>query len=133
MSKPEFFITPGYGDHMLKEMHYSQAVKIGNRIETSGQGGWDDEFNFPVAIEDEIAKAFDNLTRTLAAAGASWEHVIHVNSYHVGGFPPGVNETMVKLFRHYMPQHSPIWTELGVATLGLPQMRIEIRVTAIIP
>lgn len=133
MGKPEFFITPGYGDFMLKELHYSQAVKIGNRIETAGQGGWDDQFNFPAALEDEIAQAFDNITRTLTTAGASWEHVIHVNSYHVGGFPPEVNATMVKLFLQYMPQHSPIWTQLGVAALGLPQMRIEIRVTAIIP
>lgn len=70
--------------------------------------------------------------RTLAHAGAGWEHVIHVNSYHVGGFPPEVNEQMVKWYRHYMPNHTPIWTELGVEALGLPAMRIEIRVTAII-
>ena len=35
---------------------------------------------------------------------------------------------MVKLFRHYMPNHAPIWTQLGVAALGDPTMRIEIRV-----
>lgn len=40
---------------------------------------------------------------------------------------------MVKLYRQYMPNHSPIWTQLGVAALGLPVMRIDIRVTAIIP
>jgi hypothetical protein len=28
MKKPEFFITPGYGEYMLNELHYSQAVKI---------------------------------------------------------------------------------------------------------
>jgi enamine deaminase RidA (YjgF/YER057c/UK114 family) len=31
-----------------------------------------------------------------------------------------------------MPNHAPIWTQVGVATLGLPAMRIEIRVTAIV-
>ena len=40
MSKPEFFATPGYGERQLRTFHYSQAVKIGNRVETSGQGGW---------------------------------------------------------------------------------------------
>ncbi len=40
---------------------------------------------------------------------------------------------MVRLFRHYMPNHAPIWTEIGVAALALPAMQIEIRVTAIIP
>ena len=68
----------------------------------------------------------------MATAGATWGHVVHVNSYHVGGFPPAVNETMTKLFRHYMPAHAPIWTQLGIAALGLPAMRTEIRVTAII-
>ncbi len=133
MDKPEFFVTPGYGEKALELLNYSQAVRIGNRVETSGQGGWDDNFQFPSAVEDEIAQAFRNVERTLATAGASWEHVIHVNSYHVGGFPPEVNETMVRLYRHYMPGHAPIWTQLGVATLGLPEMRIEIRVTAIVP
>jgi enamine deaminase RidA (YjgF/YER057c/UK114 family) len=120
MSQPEFFITPGYG-------------KIGNRVETSGQGGWNDDLQFPESLEDEIAQAFRNVERTLATAGASWAHVVHVNSYHVGGFPPEVNETMARLYRQYMPNHAPIWTELGVEALGHPAMRIEIRVTAIIP
>ncbi|WP_458375024.1 Rid family hydrolase [Pseudomonas pergaminensis] len=88
MSTPEFFVTPGYGEYMREHLHYSQAVKIGNRVETSGQGGWDDEFQIPTDLAEEIAQAFHNLERTLATAGARWEHVIHVNSYHVGGFPP---------------------------------------------
>ncbi|MCX8282366.1 RidA family protein [Phyllobacterium sp. 0TCS1.6C] len=132
MEKPEFFVTPGYGDYLRKELHYSQAVKIGNRVETSGQGGWDDDFNIPEALEEEIAQAFRNLERTLATAGASWKDVVHVNSYHVGGFPPEVNAAMVKFYRQYMPNHAPIWTQLGVEALGLPQMRVEIRVTAIL-
>ena len=132
MEKPTFFITPGYGDTLHKALHYSQAVKIGNRVETSGQGGWDDDLKIPASVEEEIAQAFHNVERTLATAGAGWEHVVHVNSYHVGGFPPIVNETMTKLYRQYMPNHAPIWTQLGVESLGLPEMRIEIRVTAII-
>ncbi|HEY9654058.1 MAG TPA: RidA family protein [Crinalium sp.] len=133
MNKPEFFVTPGYGEYMLNALHYSQAVKIGDRVETSGQGGWDDNLQIPASLADEIAQAFRNVERTLATAGAGWEHVFHVNSYHVGGLPPEVNEVMVRLYRHYMPNRAPIWTQVGVAALGLPTMRIEIRVTAIVP
>ena len=132
MDKPEYFVTPGYGDTLKKLLHYSQAVKIGNRVETSGQGGWNDDLEFPESLEDEIAQAFRNLERTLATAGAGWEHVVHVNSYHVGGITPEVNDVMAKLYRQYMPDHCPVWTQLGVAVLGLPVMRIEIRVTAVI-
>jgi len=132
MNQRKFFDTPGYGERQLKLFHYSQAVKVGNRIETSGQGGWDDDWRFPEPLEDEIAQAFRNVERTLASAGAGWEHVIAVNSYHMG-FPEEVNELMTERFRHYMPNHAPIWTALGVAALGDPKMRVEIRVTAIVP
>ena len=47
MNKPEFFITPGYGERQLRMFHYSRAVRIGNRLETSGQGGWNDNWEFP--------------------------------------------------------------------------------------
>nr|MDF0369535.1 Rid family hydrolase [Nodosilinea sp. TSF1-S3] len=86
----------------------------------------------PEFLADEIAQAFRNVERTLATAGAGWEQVVHVNSYHVSGFPPKVNEVMIRLYRNYMPNHAPIWTQVGVAALGLPTMRIEIRVTAIV-
>jgi hypothetical protein len=37
MNKPEFFVTPSYGERQLKLFCYSQAVKVGNPVETSGQ------------------------------------------------------------------------------------------------
>jgi enamine deaminase RidA (YjgF/YER057c/UK114 family) len=72
----------------------------------------------------------DRLVARMGTAGASWEHVIAVNSYHVG-FPEDVNQIMAERFRHHMPDHAPIWTALGVAALGHPKMCVEIRVTAI--
>lgn len=130
MSKPQFFVSPGYGQRFLEELHFSQAVRIGDRVEISGQGGWTDELEIPDQVEEEIAQAFRNVERALSLAGANWSHVYHVNSYHVGGFPPEVNATMTRLFRQNMPDNAPIWTQIGVDALGLPTMRVEIRVTA---
>ncbi|MFC3126012.1 RidA family protein [Pseudoroseomonas globiformis] len=132
MDKPEFFVTGGFGQRFREALHFSTAVKIGNRVETSGQGGWDDDLNIPEAIEDEITAAFRNIGLVLADAGAAWDHVVHVNTYHVGGFPPIVNQTILAMFRRSMPNHAPIWTQLGVEALGLPAMRFEMRVTAVI-
>ena len=132
MNKPEFFVTPGYGERQLNTFHYSQAVKVGNRVETSGLGGWVVDWCFPETLADEINQAFRNVERTLATTGASWEHVIAVNSYHVG-FPEEVNQIMSEQFRQHMQNHAPIWTALGVAALGDPKMRVEIRATAILP
>ncbi|MEH3143732.1 MAG: Rid family hydrolase [Mycobacterium kyogaense] len=129
-----FFATPGYGEMLRSERHYSQAVRIGDRVEISGQGGWDDHLNFPDLLEDEIARAFDNIERTLESAGATWRDVVHVNSYHVVSDPAGFdahNSVMIEQMRSRMPDHGPIWTETGVSTLAAPGMRVEIRVTAI--
>jgi enamine deaminase RidA (YjgF/YER057c/UK114 family) len=136
MSKTKFFATPGYGKTQLANMHYNQAVRIGDRIDTSGQGGWDDEFNFPELLEDEIVRAFENVARTLAEAGGTWRDVVAVDSYHIPESAESIGEShnrvMVAQFRERMGDRAPIWTQVGVSALGAPKMRIEIRVIAVV-
>ncbi|MCS7482457.1 Rid family hydrolase [Umezawaea endophytica] len=136
MAQPQFFATPGYGDTQLATMHYQQAVLVGDRIDTSGQGGWDDDFTFPESLEDEIVRAFDNVERTLATAGATWRDVIAVDSFHVASAADSIgdahNRVMVEQFRERMGDRAPIWTQIGVTVLGAPGMRVEIRVTALV-
>ncbi|MFJ6727174.1 MULTISPECIES: Rid family hydrolase [unclassified Streptomyces] len=121
---------------MLATLRYSQAVRIGDRVEISGQGGWDDDWTFPESLEDEIVRAFDNVERTLAQAGAGWPDVVAVNSYHLPSAPDTIgadhNRVMVAQFRARMGERAPIWTQTGVPALGAPGMRIEIRVTAVV-
>ena len=44
-----------------------------------------------------------------------------------------VSEAMSDCFRQWMPDHAPIWTEIGVKQLGAPDMRVEIEVVAYDP
>ena len=136
MVASQFFVTPGYGDTQLANMRYSQAVRIGDRVDTSGQGGWDDEFNFPATLEDEIVRAFDNVERTLVTAGATWHDVVSVVSYHIPesevSIGDGHNRVMVEQFERRMGKRAPIWTQIGVSALGAPTMRVEIAVTAVV-
>ncbi len=91
-------------------MHYHQAVRIGHRVEISGQGGWDDEWNFPEALEDEIVQAFENVERTLAEARATWRDVITVDSYHLPesfeSIGESYNRVMVQQFRKRIPDRA---------------------------
>ena len=131
MTEPIFFTPAGYGDMLRESFHFVQAVRTGDRVETSGQGGWFNDFTFPGTIREEIINAFANLTRVLEIAGASWKDVIHINSYHV----PMCEEAltlMTEQFRAHMPDRPPIWTCLGVPALGNSNMRVEIRATAIV-
>jgi enamine deaminase RidA (YjgF/YER057c/UK114 family) len=137
MSTVNFGITPGFGEKLHDALGYSGAVRVGDRVETSGQAGVDDDLVIPDSLEDEIIQAFDNVERTLATVGASWEDVIHVNSYHK--VAPGDeaigddhNMVMADQFRRRLNGRAPIWTETGVTVLGLAAMRVEIRVTAIV-
>ncbi|MER5458670.1 Rid family hydrolase [Micromonospora sp. NPDC002389] len=136
MTEPQFFATPGYGPWMLENRHYHQAVRIGDRVDISGQGGWDDQLTFPESIEEEIVRAFDNVERTLATAGATWRDVVSVDSFHVSDSPDVLGEVhgevMIEQFRKRMGDRSPIWTMIGVAMLAAPNMRVEIRVTAVV-
>ncbi|HZK05112.1 MAG TPA: hypothetical protein VFC82_04600 [Actinomycetaceae bacterium] len=49
MTNVEFFVTPGYGERNRDLFHYSQAVRIADRIELAGQAGWSDAWQFPEA------------------------------------------------------------------------------------
>ncbi|OAN42183.1 Rid family hydrolase [Mycolicibacterium iranicum] len=137
MPDVDFFVTPGLGETFRETRHHSQAVRIGDRVEISGQGGWADDLTFPDDLADEIVAAFGNVERVLATAGATWRDVVSVTSYHVlphdaEEIGNGHNDVMIDQFRKRMGDRAPIWTEIGVTVLGAANMRIEIQVTAIV-
>jgi enamine deaminase RidA (YjgF/YER057c/UK114 family) len=137
MTEPQFFDTPGYGDMLREQRHYRQAVRIGDTVHISGQGGWDDEFQFPEDLREEIARAFDNVERTLAEAGAGWRDVVAVDSFHVPLAADEIGDehatAMVDQLRLRMGDRAPVWTAVGVPALAAVGMRVEIRVTAVAP
>ncbi|OBG34145.1 Rid family hydrolase [Mycobacterium sp. E3198] len=137
MSVPEFFDTPGYGEIARSRYYYSQALRIGERIEISGQGGWDADFTLSVeSLEDEIVKACDNVEKTLAEAGATWRDVVNIHSYHVPNSDDSIGDqhmsVMVDQFRKRCGERLPLWTAVGVKALALPQQHVEIEVVAIV-
>ncbi|KAK9244186.1 Endoribonuclease L-PSP/chorismate mutase-like protein [Lipomyces tetrasporus] len=131
MSHLPYYNYEGFGKKQQQKFWYSQAVRIGDRIECAGQGGWDPETGvFYKEINAQIDQAFVNVELALKTAGGKgWEQVYRVNSYHV----PINNEAleaMVRNFKRYMPNHQPIWTCVGVTRLGEDDMRVEIEVVA---
>jgi enamine deaminase RidA (YjgF/YER057c/UK114 family) len=137
MAKPEFFYTPGYGEIARSRTHYSQALRIGDRIEISGQGGWDADFTLTAtSLEEEIVNAFDNVEKTLAEAGATWRDVMNIHSYHVPTADESIGvehmSVMVDQFRQRFGESLPLWTALGVEALAVPGQHVEIEVVAIV-
>ncbi|OAL23962.1 hypothetical protein AYO20_10812 [Fonsecaea nubica] len=122
----------GVGQANLKNLSVSQTARVGNRLEISGQGGWDPRTG--VVIEElgaQIDKAFENVDLALRdAGGAGWSQVYRVRSYHL---PLGKDamDHMVRNFRHWMPNHQPLWTCVGISQLGEEGMQVEIEVAAL--
>ena len=137
MSKPEFFDTPGYGEIARTRNHYSQALRIGDRVEISGQGGWGADFTLSAtSLEDEIVQAWDNVEKTLAEAGASLRDVVNIHSYHVPTADDSIGDqhmsVMVDQFGKRFGESLPLWTAVGIKALALTDQHVEIEVVAIL-
>lgn len=131
MSHLQYYAYKGVGERNRKTYRYSQAVRVGDRIECAGQGGWNPETGeYFKETNAQIDQAFKNVDLALKdAGGKGWSQVFRVNSYHL----PLNNEAleaMVRNFAQWMPDHQPIWTTVGVQRLGEDDMRVEIEVVA---
>lgn len=60
---------------------YSQAVRVGDLVFTSGQGGFDAEGNLVEGIEAQLRLALANLDASLRAAGASLASLVKITVY----------------------------------------------------
>lgn len=154
MSHLQYYSYEGVGVRNKAKYGYSQAVRIGDRIECAGQGecsntpvsriqvdlryyklgGWDPNTGvYYKEINAQIDQAFANVDLNLKdAGGKGWEQVFRVNSYHVPLNDEAL-EAMVRGFKKWMPDHCPIWTTVGVTRLGEDDMRVEIEVVAHVP
>lgn len=132
MSTLNYFNYEGVGKTNNKLYSYSQAVRVGNIIKCSGQGGWDAEGNIDKDdLKGQIDLAFKNVEKNLKDAGAKgWADVYSVKSFHIS--LSGSFDLMVEEFRKWMPDHQPTWTCVGVTELGIPGMIVEIEVEAYI-
>jgi enamine deaminase RidA (YjgF/YER057c/UK114 family) len=154
MSHLTYYNYDGVGKANQSKFKYSQAVRVGDRIECAGQGipfplppkytysyssghtdqyegGWDPSTGtIPREINAQIDQAFANVDMNLRnAGGEGWSQVYRVNSYHVPINDEAL-EAMVRNFHKWVPRHEPIWTCVGVTRLGEDDMRVEIEVVA---
>ena len=83
MSHLQYFDYPNFGTRAKRDLNSSQAVRVNNLIEISGQGGWDPKTEvIPDKLSDEIDQAFSNVQLALETAGGKgWEGVYKLRVY----------------------------------------------------
>ncbi|KAL2140163.1 hypothetical protein VTI28DRAFT_4179 [Corynascus sepedonium] len=131
MSHLACFCYKGFGEAKRQELWYSQAVRVGDKIEVAGQGGWIPETSeIHQDLSDEIDQAFANVDLALRTAGGKgWCQVYKINLYLTVMNEEAVG-ALVRNLKKWMPDHQPVMTAVGVAALGLEGMRVEVEVAA---
>lgn len=105
---------------------YADAVIAGDTIYLSGvvAGPAKDESDLTAGYD----RAFKHIAATLARAGASWDDVVDITTFHtdlaahIDGF------AAVK--KRYVKAPFPAWTAIGVSRLYEPSAVVEIKVVA---
>lgn len=120
----------GVGTTYPQQFGYSQAVRVGNLIKLSGQGGWDEQGKVPEDVSAQIQLCVENVDKALKAVDPSlgWKNVVQVRSYHIDfdASAMGLSEQ----FKRLKPGNGPAWMTVQVQKLLLPGTVIEIEVEA---
>jgi enamine deaminase RidA (YjgF/YER057c/UK114 family) len=117
--------------HALYEAHgYSAAIRSGDLLFVSGQVGSRNDGSPEPDFDKQVTLAFQNLEAVLTAAGASFDDIIDVTTFHTD--PDTQFETIMPVKNRFFPAAPhPTWTAVGVNWLA--GFDFEIKVIARIP
>jgi enamine deaminase RidA (YjgF/YER057c/UK114 family) len=126
-------IVPPSMQNIFQRFHYAPAVRIGPWLTCAGQVGRDANMQVVTGDEAQIIQAWENVKLVLNEAGAGFEHVYSMVTYHVG-----IQEqlqTFIEIKDRYLLRANPppTWTGIGVMALTFPGQIVEIQVNAYIP
>lgn len=117
--------------HALYEQHgYSAAIRSGDLLFVSGQVGSRPDGSPEPDFQSQVQLAFENLSNVLKAAGASFDDIVDVTTFHTDPEQqfPAIMEVKSKAFSK---KPYPNWTAVGVTWLA--GFDFEIKVIARIP
>ena len=117
--------------HALYDAHgYSAAIRSGDLLFVSGQVGSRADGSAEPDYPKQVERAFQNLAAILEAAGATFDDIIDVTSFHTD--PEHQFEIFMAVKnRYFKTKPYPSWTAIGVNWLA--GFDFEIKVIARIP
>lgn len=119
------------GRQALYEKHrYSAAIRSGDLLFVSGQVGSREDGSPEPVFEQQVQRAFDNLSAVLKAAGATLDDIVDITTFHTDPEAQFGTVLAVKEKTFGDPPY-PNWTAVGVNWLA--GFDFEIKVIARIP
>ncbi len=148
MSNTRQVIIPKGMEILYEKYNYCPGIKVGNTLYISGQVGRDENLQVVEETEAQFVQAFENVKKVLLAAGASFDDVVEMITYHVTGAnivtssQSSVSEPQQLIIPHlplfikvkdrYFTNKFPTWTGVGVTGLSTPGLIVEIKCTAVL-
>ena len=106
---------------------FSQAIRAGDLVFTSGQAGRNRETGQLGDARDQTKWALRNIGAILEAAGSSLDRVVKITLYLKDGVDPAaVNEEYRTHFREPLPARASVF----ISRLKSPEMLVEIEAVA---
>lgn len=137
----EVIIPSAGAQRAYDEIGYAPARRVGDTLYVSGAIVFraPDEGTDATALEGQVRRALRQLDRTLRAAGASFDDVALVNSFHVWSGPDFTGtkdqqiEVIARVWREFSTGPRPAWTAVGTSGLLGETSIIEIQLIAHAP
>ena len=120
---------------MANNPTYTHAVEVigpGRVIYTSGERGADKDGKIPPDIRGQSQQALENIRLALAAAGATFDHVVKINVYMMDLKRDHAVFSEVKQ-SFVNKAHPPASTTVQVAQLTRDGVLVEVDVVAVVP
>ncbi|MBB3267062.1 enamine deaminase RidA (YjgF/YER057c/UK114 family) [Azospirillum sp. OGB3] len=123
-------IFPAGRQALYKIHRYSAAIRSGDLLFVSGQVGGREDGSPEPDFAKQVQLAFDNLRGVLKAAGATFDDIVDVTTFHTD--PEAQFETVLSVKDRMFPHKPyPTWTAVGVTWLA--GFDFEIKVIARVP
>jgi len=123
-------IVPPGMENIYERFRYAPGVLVDDTLYIAGQVGRDADLKVVEGSEAQFAQAFANVARVLKAAGATFDDVVEMVTYHVD-----MRELplFMQVKNRYFTGRVPAWTGIGVTALAMPGLLVEIKCVAKLP
>ena len=119
-------IPPGM-ENLFERFRYAPGVLVDDTLYIAGQVGRDADLKVVEGTEAQFVQAFENVGKVLRAAGAGFDDVVEMVTYHVDMRDL---QLFMQVKNRYFTGRVPAWTGIGVTALAMPGLVVEIKCVA---
>ena len=129
MANRQVIVPPGM-ENIYNPYHYAPGILVGDTLYLSGQVGRDENLNVVEGVEAQFTQAFENVGKVLAAAGASFDDVVEMETWFTDSMAD--LKIFLEVKDRYFNNRYPTWTGFAVKGFSMPGILVEIKCKAVL-